>query len=255
MNSAPTFDFSGQTVLITGAARGIGRSCALAFAEAGADVALGVREVEVVSELTEQINRMGRTALPVQMDVRNVEVVRSAVTTVARQLGRLDILVNNAGLGPENPATEVTEKDFDLTLDTNLKGTFFVSQAAAKLMIQQQSGVIINVSSQAGRSVLLNESVYCASKAAIDHLTRCLAREWACHGIRVNAVAPTFVWTDATKPALDDAEYLARTLAHLPLGRIGEPREVANAVLWLASPGASLVTGSVLLADGGWATM
>jgi NAD(P)-dependent dehydrogenase (short-subunit alcohol dehydrogenase family) len=255
VNGAPHFDFAGRTVLITGAGRGIGRSCALAFAEAGADVALGLRNAEGGSEIAAQIERLGRKVLPVAMDVRHVGEVRTAMANIVNRFGRIDILVNNAGLGPESPAESVTEEDFDLTLDTNIKGTFFVSQAAARFMIPQRGGVIINLSSQAGRSVLVNESVYCASKAAIDHLTRCFAREWACHGIRVNAVAPTYVWTDATQPSLTDAAYLARTLAHLPLGRIGEPREVANAVLWLASPGASLVTGSVLLADGGWSTM
>lgn len=255
MADVPNYDFSGKTVLVTGAGRGIGRTCALAFAQAGADVALGLRDVEAGMGLASQIKRLGRKVLPVAMDVRHVNKVRAGVASIVDRFGRLDILVNNAGLGPENPAESVTEEDFDLTLDTNLKGTFFVSQAAARIMIPQRSGVIINLSSQAGRSVLVNESVYCASKAAIDHLTRCFAREWACHGIRVNAVAPTFVWTDATQPSLEDAAYLARTLAHIPLGRIGEPREVANAVLWLASPGASLVTGSVLLADGGWGTM
>jgi NAD(P)-dependent dehydrogenase (short-subunit alcohol dehydrogenase family) len=255
MADVPNYDFSGKTVLVTGAGRGIGRTCALAFAQAGADVALGLRDVEADMGLASQIKRLGRKVLPVAMDVRHVNEVRTGVASIVDRFGRLDILVNNAGLGPENPAESVTEEDFDLTLDTNLKGTFFVSQAAARVMIPQRSGVIINLSSQAGRSVLVNESVYCASKAAIDHLTRCFAREWACHGIRVNAVAPTFVWTDATQPSLEDATYLARTLAHIPLGRIGEPREVANAVLWLASPGASLVTGSVLLADGGWGTM
>ena len=121
----------------------------------------------------------------------------------------------------------------------NIKGTFFVSQEAARLMIKQGHGVIINMSSQAGSNVLVNGSVYCMSKAAIDHLTRCLAKEWAPHHIRVNAVAPTFIWTDGTRPALSDPKTYAEIFGHIPLGRIGTPEEIAQAVLFLASPAAS----------------
>ena len=119
-------------------------------------------------------------------------------------------------------------------------------------MIKQEQGVIINISSQAGSNVLMNESVYCMSKAAIDHLTHCLAKEWARFHIRVNAVAPTFIWTDATRPALSNSKTFSEILGHIPLGRIGSPEEIAQSVLFLASPAASLVTGAVLLVDGGW---
>ena len=248
----PQHDFTGKVALVTGAGRGIGRACALALAEAGADVALGLLDAKRTDTLVGEIESLGRRALALQMDVRDVGEVRTAMAEVDRHFGRLDICVNNAGLGPENPAELVTENDFDWTVAVNIKGTFFVSQQAAQLMIRQGNGVIINMSSQAGSNVLMNESVYCMSKAAIDHLTRCLAKEWARYHIRVNAVAPTFIWTDGTRPALSDSKIYAEILGHIPLGRIGTPEEVAQSVLFLASPAASLITGTVLLVDGGW---
>jgi len=165
------------------------------------------------------------------------------------------VLVNNAGIGPENLAENVNEADFDATLAVNLKGTFFAAQAAGKRMIQRKSGRIINMSSQAGSVALKGEAIYCMTKAAIDHLTRCLAYEWAPHNVTVNAVAPTFIWTDGTRPALSDEKFLRETVARIPLGRIGEPMDVAGAVIFLASPAASLITGTTLRVDGGWCTV
>ncbi len=230
----------------------LGRACALALAESGADIVLGLLDVQRSAEIVADIERLGRRALALQMDVRDVAQIRAAVAEIGRKFGQLDICVNNAGLGPENPAEVATEEDFDLTIDVNVKGTFFVSQAAAQMMIKQGHGVIVNLSSQAGSNVLVNESIYCTSKAAIDHMTRCLAKEWARHGIRVNAIAPTFVLTDATRPALSDTKAFGDIIGHIPLGRIGEPEEIAQCVLFLASPAASLITGTVLMVDGGW---
>lgn len=251
-DSFPRFDLEGQVVLITGAARGIGRACALACAHAGADLVLGVRDEAGAADLAGRIEALGRRVLPVRMDLLKLDEVRDAVAEAERHFGRIDVLVNNVGLGPENPVEAVTEADFDLTVDVNLKGTFFVTQAVGRLMIARRRGRIVNMSSQAGSNVLWGESVYCMTKAAIDHLTRCLALEWARYGIAVSAVAPTFIWTDATRPALSDPDFYARTLAHIPLGRIGEPMEVAGAVVFLASPAASLITGITLPVDGGW---
>lgn len=248
----PVHDFDGKVVLVTGAARGIGRACALAFANAGADLVLGLLDAKRSDTLVGEIEALGRRALSVQMDVRDTRQIHAAFAEIDRHFGRLDICINNAGLGPENPAELVNEEDFDLTVDVNIKGTFFVSQAAARFMIRQGQGVIINLSSQAGSNVLVNESVYCLSKAAIDHMTRCLAKEWARYNIRVNAVAPTFILTDATRPALSDTKTFGEILGHIPLGRIGAPEEVAQSILFLASSAASLITGTVLLVDGGW---
>ena len=175
------FDLSGRVALVTGAARGIGRACAVALAEAGADVAVGLRDIATGGEVVAAIEGTGRRALAVQMDVTKLDEISNAVAEVARHFGRIDILVNNAGIGPPNPAEAVTEADFDATVVVNLKGTFFVSQAVGRLMIGG-GGRIINLGSQAGVVALPTESVYCMTKAAIAHLTKCLAVEWARHG-------------------------------------------------------------------------
>jgi NAD(P)-dependent dehydrogenase (short-subunit alcohol dehydrogenase family) len=196
---------------------------------------------------------MGRRALALQMDVTRLDQIGPAIDAVVQRFGRLDTLVNNAGLGPENPAEHVSEADFDLTMDVNVKGTFFTSQAAGRLMIAQGFGRIVNLSSQAGFVALPGESVYCMSKAAISHLTKCLAVEWGRHGITVNAVAPTFIATPGTAPALDDPEFRADVLERIAgLHRVGRPVDVAGAVVFLASPAASLITGETILVDGGW---
>jgi NAD(P)-dependent dehydrogenase (short-subunit alcohol dehydrogenase family) len=249
---APDFNLVDKVALITGAGRGIGRACALACAAAGADIVLGVRDINSASDLIAEIETLGRQVLPVKLDIsRRADVDASVAAAIAR-FGRIDILVNNVGVAPGNPAKDVTEKDFDLILEVNLKGTFFVTQAVAHTMIERKSGRIINISSQAGTVTLHGESIYCMSKAAINHLTRCLALEWAPYGITVNTVAPTFIWTDSTKPALADPDFHRRTLAHIPLGRIGHPSEVVGAVVFLASPASALITGTNLLVDGGW---
>jgi len=203
----PRFDLTGQVALVTGAARGLGNAISLALAHAGADVALGLRDVNARGDLADQIGAMGRRAMPLQMDVRRLDQIFQAVDDTVRHLGRLDILVNNAGLAPDNLAENVREADFDLTLAVNLKGTFFASQAAGRVMIRQKSGRIINMSSQAGFVALPNESVYCMTKAAIAHLTKCLAIEWGKYNITVNAVAPTFIRTPGTEGALANPEF------------------------------------------------
>ena len=253
MSDYPSFTLTGQTALVTGAARGLGRAIALALADAGADVALGLRAMGTADDLLADIRAMGRRALAVPMDVTDLVQIGPAVDAVVGEFGRLDILVNNAGLGPSNPAEDVTEEDFDLTIDVNLKGLFFASQAAGRVMIRQGGGRIVNLSSQAGFVALPTEAIYCASKAAVSHLTKCLAVEWGRHGITVNAVAPTFIRTDGTADALADPIFEADTLDRIAgLHRIGEPMDVAGGVVFLASPAASLITGATLLIDGGW---
>lgn len=254
MSSFTTADFSlaGRVALVTGASRGIGRACALACAGAGADVIAGVRNLDDGTKLVDEIKALGRRALAVRMDLADLLGVRAGIAEAHRHFGRIDILVNNVGLGPENLAENVREEDFDLTVNINLKGTFFTTQAVAKLMMAQKSGRIINISSQAGSVVLKGEAIYCMSKAAINHLTRCLAFEWASHGITVNSVSPTFITTDGTAPALADPQFRQQVLSHIPLGRIGDPIDVAGTVVFLASSAASLITGANILVDGGW---
>lgn len=249
----PTFDLTGKVALVTGAARGLGNAISLALAHAGADVALGLRDVNAHGDLPEQIRAMGRRALPLQMDVRQLDQIFQAVVGTVQHLGRLDILVNNAGLAPDNLAENVREEDFDLTLAVNLKGTFFASQAAGRVMIRQRRGRIINMSSQAGFVALPTESVYCMTKAAIAHLTKCLAVEWGKYNITVNAIAPTFIRTPGTEAALANPEFRSDTIERIAaLHRIGEPMDVAGAVVFLASSAASLITGDTILIDGGW---
>jgi NAD(P)-dependent dehydrogenase (short-subunit alcohol dehydrogenase family) len=253
MEALPRFDLQGRIALVTAASRGLGRAIALALAEAGAEVALGLRDANSDNGVIAEIAARGRRPLPLQMDMSSPEQIRQAAHHTVQNFGRLDILVNNAGIAPDNLAEKVTEKDFDRTIAINLKGTFFACQAAGRVMIQQNSGCIINMSSQAAFAALPTESVYCMTKAAISHLTKCLAVEWGKYNINVNAVAPTFIHTPGTQPALADPEFRQDVIDRIAaLHRIGEPIEVAGAVVFLASPAASLITGHTLVIDGGW---
>lgn len=249
----PSFDLTGQVALVTGAARGLGRSISLALAKAGAKVALGLRDVRRPGDVAEAIEAIGGTTLPLQMDAAHLNQIERAIDKVVEQFGRIDLLVNNAGIAPVNLAENVTESDFDRTLAVNLKGTFFACRYAGRHMIRQRGGNIINMSSQAGFVALPSESVYCMTKAGIAHLTKCLAVEWGQYGIRVNAVAPTFIRTPGTEPALSDPGFEAEVVERIAgLHRIGMPVEVSGAVVFLASPAASLITGHTLVIDGGW---
>lgn len=255
-NDFPRFDLTGEVALVTAAGRGLGRAISLALAHAGADIALGLRDVKTGEGLAREIEATGRRVLPLQMDMTELDQISRAVEDTVAYFGRLDLLVNNAGLSPENLAENVREEDFDLTLRVNLKGTFFASQAAGRVMIGQKRGCIINMSSQAGFVALPTESVYCMTKAAIAHLTKCLAVEWGKHNIRVNAVAPTFIQTPGTESVLADPEFRSNVVERIAaLHRIGEPKEVAGTVVFLASPAAALITGHTLLIDGGWTAL
>jgi len=247
-----SLSLNGQVALVTASSKGIGKACALALAESGADIILGLRQVSAGNGLVQQIQKMGREVLAVQMDVSKLDEIASAVQAGFKYFKRIDILVNNAGIGVPNAAEHVTEKDFDDTLDVNLKGTFFTAQAVGRIMIKQKRGRIINICSQAGFVALPTESVYCMTKAAIAHLTKCLALEWAPYNITVNAVAPTFITTPGTKKWLDDSTFRDSVRKRIPLGRIGKPEEVAGPVVFLASKAASLITGETIMVDGGW---
>jgi NAD(P)-dependent dehydrogenase (short-subunit alcohol dehydrogenase family) len=253
MDNFPRFDLTGQIALVTAAARGLGRSISLALAHAGADIALGLRDVNQHGGLPAEIEALGRRALPLQMDMTRMDQIFRAVDDAVAHFGRLDILVNNAGIAPGNLAEQVREEDFDRTIAVNLKGTFFASQAAGRAMIHQHGGRIVNMGSQAGFAALPTESVYCMTKAGIAHLTKCLAVEWGKYNITVNAVAPTFIHTPGTQECLSDPAFRADVIERIAaLHRIGDPMDVAGAVVFLASPAASLITGHTVLIDGGW---
>src|SRR6202011_1583401 len=199
------------------------------------------------------IESMGRRTLPLQMDVMRIAEIFGALQQAEAFFGKIDILVNNAGGGFTNLAADVSESEFDATLTLNLKSTFFASQAAAKIMARHGGGKIINMSSQAAFAALPTESVYCASKAAISQLTKCLAVEWGPQNITVNAVAPTFIATPGTEEQLSDPAFRADVIERIAgLHRLGEPMAGAGAVVFLASPAAALITGHTMLIDGGW---
>jgi NAD(P)-dependent dehydrogenase (short-subunit alcohol dehydrogenase family) len=254
MDALPSFDLTGQVALVTGAARGLGRAIALALADAGADVALGLRDRASDGGVVAAVEGLGRRALALQMDVTDLAASRAAIDEAADAFGRLDILVNNAGGGVGGPALDVSEADFDAVIGLNVRSAFFLSQHAARRMIRQGGGGrIVNLSSQAGLVALPGEAAYCLAKAAVSHMTRCLAVEWGAHGINVNAVAPTFFETPGTAEALSDPAFRADTIDRIAaLRRIGQPHEVSGAVVFLASPAASMITGHTLVVDGGW---
>ena len=249
----PSFNLSGQVALVTGAARGLGRASALALSSAGAAVALGLRDVASDRGLVGLIEQQGGTAIAVQLDVTDLGQSYRAVDQVVAELGSVDVLVNNAGGGINAPAVEVTEADFTAVMDLNMRSTFFLSQYVGRRMIERGYGRIVNMASQAGLVALPGEISYCVAKAAVVHMTRCMAVEWGRFGVTVNAIAPTFIETDGTSAALSDPEFRSDVIDRIAaLHRIGQPHEVAGAVVFLSSPAAALITGQVLAVDGGW---
>jgi NAD(P)-dependent dehydrogenase (short-subunit alcohol dehydrogenase family) len=246
-------DLTGRVAVVTGAARGIGRAIALDLARAGADVGVGLRDPERDGGVVAEITALGRRAVPLAMDVTDLAAGRAAIDRAAAELGGVDVLVNNAGGSIRGEALEVTEADFAAVWELNVRSTFFLSQHAARHMRGRGGGAVVNVASQAGLVALPGEPSYCVAKAAVVHMTRCLAVEWGPLGIRVNAVAPTFIETDGTAPVLSDPAFRAGTVERIAaLHRIGTPDEVSPAVVFLASPDASMITGSTLVVDGGW---
>jgi NAD(P)-dependent dehydrogenase (short-subunit alcohol dehydrogenase family) len=249
MSLEKAFRLDGKTALVTGAGRGIGRAVALALAEAGAELVLVSRTASELDAVAHEIGALGGEARSLPFDVTRSEAVRDAFAG----LDQVDILVNNAGLNRPQPFLEVDEPTLDMLLGLNVRAAFIVGQAAARLMVAEGSGVIINVSSQMGHvGSDLNRTVYVMTKHAVEGLTKAMAVELAPKGVRVVSIAPTFVTTPLTKPFFDDPVFRKWVLERIPLGRLGTVEEVASAVVFLASPAATLVTGSSLLVDGGW---
>jgi len=253
MHDLPSFDLTGRVALVTGAGRGLGRAVALALAAHGADVALGLRDRAADGGLVAEIEAMGRRVLALPMDVMKLPECYASVDAAIEAFGGIDILVNNAGGGVGSKLEESSEEEFDFTIDFNVKSTFFLTQYVGRHMIARGGGSIVNMGSQAGAIALPGEGIYCLAKAAVAHMTKCFAVEWGIHKVRVNCVAPTFIETDGTAGMLSDPAFRADVIERIAaLHRIGQPKEVAGAVLFLASDAASMVTGQTLLVDGGW---
>lgn len=252
-DASARFGLEGRVALVTGAGRGLGRSIAAALADAGAEVWLLARTGDELEQAAAAIRATGGRALPVACDVTD----SGAMARVIGDMPMLDVLVNNAGTNIPEPFVDVSEAHLDRLLDLNVRAAFLVAQAGARKMLaaadrRSRGGAIINVSSQMGHVGAINRSVYCLTKHALEGLTKAMALELAPHGIRVNSLAPTFIETPLTAPMFARPEFAKWVHDRIPLGRLGTPDEVASAALFLASPAASLVTGTSLVVDGGW---
>jgi NAD(P)-dependent dehydrogenase (short-subunit alcohol dehydrogenase family) len=245
----PSFRLDGKRALVTGAGRGIGLACAAALAEAGAEVTLAARSGGEVDKAAAALRARGDAAHALALDMTDIRAVEAAVNAGAP----FDILVNNAGANRPGPFADVTSESYDLVMGLNVRAAFFAAQAfSRRLLAEKRPGAIVNMSSQMGHVGAANRTIYCASKHAIEGLTKALAVELAPAGIRVNAIAPTFIETPMTKPFFENPAFRDQTLAKIKLGRIGRVEDIMGAVLYLVSDAAALVTGTSLLVDGGW---
>ncbi len=242
------FGLDGRLAVVTGASRGLGRGCAIALAEAGADVALVARPSADLDETASAIEALGRKAVPLPVDVRDTQAIAAAFAA----LDRIDIFVNNAGTNVPQPFLDVTEAAYDSVADLNLRAAFFAAQAAARRMVPQGAGAIVNMTSQAGHVGLPSRTVYCMTKAGLEGLTRAMALDLKGTGVRVNAVAPTFVETPMTRPFLADPTFRGHVDSMLLVDRLATPEDIGAAVVFLASDAAAMITGTSLLVDGGW---
>lgn len=245
----PSFRLDGRRALVTGAGRGIGLAAAAALAQAGAHVTLAARSRGEIEEGAAAIAAEGGSADVLRLDVGDPETVRAAL--VGRE--PYDILVNNAGTNRPAPFTEVSVEDFDAVMSLNVRAAFFVAQAvAARLIEAGRPGSIIHMSSQMGHVGGARRTVYCASKHALEGLTKAMAIDLAPHGIRVNTICPTFIETPMTRPFFENPVFRADVLTRIKLGRLGQVEDLMGAIVLLAGEGASLMTGTSLVIDGGW---
>lgn len=249
------FELKGKVAIITGARRGMGRTHALTLAKAGAKVVVSDISQEDCEKVVEEIRKDGGEAIAIKCDVSKKEEVDEMVKKTVDEFGKIDILVNNAGIADFKPFLEMTEEDWNRTIDINLKGYFLCAQAAAKEMAKQKAGVIVNIASVAmGQQGIGFPNIvhYCASKGGIAGMTEALAVELAPYNIRVNAVSPGMIDTPMIDPIKQDEKTIEAMMAKIPMRRAGEPEEVSNLVLFLASDESSYMTGSVVVVDGGW---
>ena len=245
----PSFKLDGFRALVTGASSGIGLGCAVALAEAGADVVLASRNIKALNEAAEAIIMKGFSAETLQLDISDLV----SIDTVLKDQKPFDVLVNSAGLGRHTPSLETSAEDFDEVMDVNLKGAYFLTQSIAKALIKaKKPGSLINISSQMGHVGGVDRAVYVASKHAVEGFTKAMAIEWGRHQIRVNTICPTFIRTPLTQSTFDNPERKKWIEEKIKLGRVGEVQDVMGAVVFLASEASSMITGSALMIDGGW---
>jgi sorbose reductase len=252
MSVLDLFDLHGKRALVTGASSGIGKRVALAYVEAGAQIAIAARHSDALAKVAEELAGAGGKVLPIACDVTQPEQVTSMLDRMTAELGGIDIAVCNAGIVSVTPLLEMSLTEFQRIQDTNVTGVFLTAQAAAKAMVRQgQGGVIINTASMSGHIINIPQQVshYCTSKAAVIHLTKAMAVELAPHNIRVNSVSPGYIRTELVEPL---AEYHRLWEPKIPLGRMGRPEELTGLYLYLASAASSYMTGSDIVIDGGY---
>ena len=248
------FDLTGRVAIVTGASRGLGQTFARALARAGADLIVTSRTAASLKSFQSEVETLGRRVVPLELDVRSEESIRAMAHEAAQAYPRIDILVNNAGCNVRKPAADVTWHDWNLILDTNLRGAFFVAQAVAGLMIPHRRGRIINIGSLTSVAGYAGLGPYGASRGGIRQLTMSLAADWGPHGITVNCLAPGWFRTDQNKVMYDDPDWVASLIERIPAGRPGRPDDLEGPVVFLASDASEYVTGQTLLVDGGMST-
>ena len=247
--TTPSFRLDNKTALITGASSGIGLGCAVALAEAGAHVVVSARSSDKLNSVVDTIKAKGLSAEAMVMDVADTNLVQEIIDSK----GPFDILVNSAGLGRHSPSKDTSIEDFDAVMNVNLRGAYFVTQAVANGLINaKKTGSLINISSQMGHVGGIDRAVYSASKHAVEGFTKAMAIEWGPHQIRVNTICPTFIRTPLTQSTFDNPDRKEWIESKIKIGRIGEVEDIMGAVVFLASTGSSMVTGSALMVDGGW---
>lgn len=251
------FNIGGKVAVVTGASSGLGRQFALALAREGANVAILARRVEKLEKVKEEVEALGVECISVMCDVVDNESIKSAVATVVERFGRIDILVNNAGVGTGAPAEIQEDSIWNMTINTNLNGVYFVAREVGKVMIKQNYGKIINIGS-IHSTVSMNGSpisAYCASKGGVAMLTKALACEWAKYNITVNAIGPAYFESEMTDQVINTPEFAQAVMAYCPMGRVGKAGELDGAVVYFASDASSYTTGQLLTVDGGWTTI
>ena len=253
MNAQP-FDLTGKVAIVTGTSRGLGQYFGRALARAGADLVITSRNPDALQDFQAEIEKLGRRALPLGLDVREHDSIQNMVNAAVAHYGKIDILVNNAGCNVRKPAVEVTWEDWNLVLETNLRGTFFVSQAVARHMIPRKYGRVINIGSVTCVAGYAGLGPYGASRGGVKQLTMSLADDWGVHGITVNCLAPGWFKTAQNAVMYENREWVEYLCDRIPLKRPGQPQDLEGAVVFLASDASAYITGQTLLVDGGIST-